>query len=116
MEERRKHKRLELNAQLEIERLDNGGITTVKMANIHVTDLSMSGMGFSSNERLEVGSYYDVKLTIWTKETIDAVLEIVREVDSMDSAYKYQYGGSFIGMTETDALKIEIYQIFNELS
>jgi hypothetical protein len=27
----------------------------------------------------------------------------------------YQYGGSFIGMTETDALKIDIYQIFNEL-
>ncbi|MCR5784228.1 MAG: PilZ domain-containing protein [Eubacterium sp.] len=116
MEERRKHKRLELNAKIEIERLDNGGVTTVKMANVNVTDLSMSGMGFTSDERLEVGSYYDVKLTIWTKETIDAVLEIVREVDATDGVHKYQYGGSFIGMTETDALKIEIYQIFNELT
>ena len=25
------------------------------------------------------------------------------------------YGGVFIGMTDTDALKIDIYQIFNEL-
>ncbi len=116
MEERRKHKRLELNVQLEIERLDNGGITTLKMADVDVTDLSMSGMGFASNEKLEVGSYYDVKLTIWTKETIDAVLEIVRSVDCNDGTHRYQYGGSFIGMTETDALKIEIYQIFNELS
>ena len=113
MEERRKHKRLELNVQLEIERLDIEGITTVKMANVNVTDLSMSGMGFLCSEKLEVGSYYDVKLTIWTKETIDAVLEIVREAQEPDGTHRY--GGSFIGMTETDALKIEIYQIFNEL-
>ena len=27
----------------------------------------------------------------------------------------FHYGGVFIGMTDTDALKIDIYQIFNEL-
>ena len=27
----------------------------------------------------------------------------------------YHYGAVFIGMTDTDALKIDIYQIFNDL-
>ena len=26
----------------------------------------------------------------------------------------YHYGATFIGMTDTDALKIDIYQLFNE--
>ena len=26
----------------------------------------------------------------------------------------YEYGGHFVGMTEADALKIQIYQMFNE--
>ncbi len=109
-EERRKHKRLELDVSVEIERLDNDGITTLKYANVQVTDISKSGMGFTSKEKLEVGSFYDVRLQIWTKEIISAVIEIVRR----DGDDPYHYGSTFIGMTETDALKIEIYQIFNE--
>ena len=27
----------------------------------------------------------------------------------------YRYGGIFIGMSNTDALKIDIYQIFNDI-
>ena len=47
----------------------------------------------------------------FTKETIEAVIEIVRceEVDGT-----YHYGAKFIGMIESDALKIDIYQIFYE--
>lgn len=26
----------------------------------------------------------------------------------------YRYGGVFVGLTDTDALKIDIYQIFND--
>ncbi|MCR4841837.1 MAG: PilZ domain-containing protein [Eubacterium sp.] len=109
-EERRRHKRLDLNVSVEIERLDDDGITTLKYANVNVADISKSGMGFTSKEKLEVGSFYDVRLQIWTKEIINAVIEIVRR----DGSDPYRYGCTFIGMTETDALKIEIYQIFNE--
>ena len=112
MEEKRKHKRLDLDVTVQLERLDKDGVTTLKFVHVEITDLSRSGIGFKSNQPLEVGTYYDTKLTIWTKEVIDAVIEIVRRKDGEDG---FEYGAEFIGMTDTDALKIDIYQIFNEL-
>ena len=47
------------------------------------------------------------------KEVVDAVIEIVRRDALPEGGYKY--GCRFIGMTDTDALKIDIYQIFNDL-
>ena len=111
MEEKRKHKRLDLKVTLEIERLDEDGVTTLKLAHIDVKDLSQSGIGFTSKQCLKLGSYYNAKLQIWTKEVIDTVLEIVRRDEHGE---EYYYGAEFIGMTDTDALKIDIYQIFNE--
>ena len=112
MEDRRKHKRLDLDVTVQLERLDYEGITTLKYVKVDVFDLSKSGIGFKCKEPLEVGTFYDVKLQIWTKEIIDAVIEIVRCNKKEDTN---EYGATFIGMTETDSLKIDIYQIFNEL-
>lgn len=111
MKEKRKHKRLELDVTLELERLDKDGVTTLKYTHVEVKDLSRSGIGFTSAQCLEVGSYYNTKIQIWTKEIIDSVIEIVRR-DENDNGYSY--GAEFIGMTGTDALKIDIYQLFNE--
>ncbi|MCR4956278.1 MAG: PilZ domain-containing protein [Lachnospiraceae bacterium] len=113
MEERRKSKRLELEVTIQIERLDKEDTTTLKYVKVGVTDISKTGIGFIAKEPLEVESFYDCKLQIWTKEVIDSVIEIVRVNRNADGSYNY--GARFIGMTETDALKIEIYQLFNEL-
>jgi D-mannonate dehydratase len=112
MEEKRKHKRLDLDVNVQLERLDEEGITTLKYVHVEVTDISRSGIGFKSQQALEIGTYYDARIQIWTKEIIDAVIEIVRREDKDGG---YQYGGIFIGMTDTDALKIDIYQLFNDL-
>lgn len=112
MEEKRKHKRLELDVSIQLERLDEEGVTTLKYIHVDVADISRSGLGFKSRQQLEVGSYYDTKIQIWTKEVVDAVIEIVRVEETEDG---YKYGCVFIGMTDTDALKIDIYQIFNDL-
>lgn len=112
MEEKRKHKRLDLDVSVQLERLDEDGITTLKYVHVDVTDISRSGLGFKSNQPLEIGSFYDTKIQIWTKEVVDAVVEVVREEDMEDG---YKYGGVFIGMSDTDSLKIDIYQIFNDL-
>lgn len=109
--EKRRHKRLDLNVSVQLERLDNDGITTLKYVTVDVVNLSKSGIGFNCKQPLEVGSFYDCKLTIWTKEVIDAVLEIVRCDKQPDTI---NYGATFVGMTDTDALKIEIYQLFND--
>ena len=112
MDEKRNSRRLDLDVTVELERIDdNKGVTTVKLVHVDTIDLSKSGIGFTSKVALDVDSYYNTKLQIWTKETIDAVIEIVRceEKDGI-----YHYGAKFIGMLESDALKIDIYQIFYE--
>ena len=52
------------------------------------------------------------RIQIWTKEVIDAVIEIVRKQKMEDGTDKY--GATFIGMSDTDAIKIDIYQVFRE--
>ena len=113
MEEKRKHKRLDLDVSIQLERLDEDGVTTLKYVHVNVNDISRSGLGFKSPQKLDVGTYYDTKIQIWTKEVVDAVIEIVRVGEESDG--EYHYGAIFIGMTDTDALKIDIYQIFNDL-
>ena len=112
LEERRKDRRLDLDVTVELSRIDEGdGVTTLKLVHVDITDLSHSGIGFKSNQELKVGSYYNTKLKIWTKEEIDAIIEIVR-CDKTDNGYIY--GASFVGMIEADSLKIDIYQLFYE--
>lgn len=112
MEEKRRHKRLDLDVSVELERLDEDGVTTLKYMHVDVTDISRSGIGFKSKKKLEDGPYYDIKIQIWTKEIVNAVIQIVRCVEEGDF---YRYGCEFIGMSETDALKIDVYQIFNDI-
>ena len=112
MSEKRNAKRLDLDVTIELERIDQAqGNTTVEHIKVDTVDMSKSGIGFISDKELELESFYNTKLQIWTKETIDAVIEIVRceEIDGT-----YHYGAKFIGMIESDALKIDIYQIFYE--
>ena len=112
MDEKRNSRRLDLDVTVELERIDDHkGVTTLKLVHVDITDLSKSGIGFSSKAALEIGSYYNTKLQIWTKETIESVIEIVR-CEELDGVY--HYGAKFVGMIESDALKIDIYQIFYE--
>ncbi len=112
MEEKRKHKRLDLNVSIQLEKLNEDGVTTYKYMDVEVTDISRSGLGFNAKQELEIGTFYDTKIQIWTKEVVDAVIEVVRCSKDGD---RYHCGCVFIGMTDTDALKIDIYQIFNDL-
>ena len=112
MDEKRNSRRLDLDVTVELERIDDSqGVTTLKLVHVDIVDLSKSGIGFNSKAELAIGSYYNTKLQIWTKETIEAVIEIVRCEEREDG---YHYGAKFVGMIESDALKIDIYQIFYE--
>ena len=74
MEEKRKNKRLDLDVNVQLERLDEDGVTTLKFVHVDVTDISKSGIGFDCKKKLEMNSYYDAKIQIWTKEVVDAVI------------------------------------------
>lgn len=113
MEEKRRSQRLELQVNIQMERIDEeDGITTVKYAKVDVTDLSRNGIGFTARQQLQEHTYYNTEIQIWTKEVINAVIKIVRRQEDADGS-SYHYGAEFIGMTDADALKIDIYQMLN---
>ncbi len=114
MEEKRRSKRLDIDVRVEIERIDQENITTVKYMEVDVTNISKTGLAFRVPKvKMEIGACFDAKIQIWTKETIDTVFKVVR-VNQLDDDI-YEYGCTFVGMTDTDALKIEIYQLFNDV-
>lgn len=51
MEEKRRYKRLELDVSIELERLDETGITIVKYSHADVVDISRSGIGFKAAQK-----------------------------------------------------------------
>lgn len=108
MDERRRRKRTDLDAQLKIKRTDGSSIEEVS---IDVVDVSLTGIGFMCADDLELGAIYEGTLTIWTKEKIKVFLDIVRrnEVDG-----KYNYGAHFVGMPDLYKRKIGVYQTVEE--
>ncbi len=106
MEERRRSIRTELGAELLMKRLDREEETK---SEIRVCDVSKSGLGFECDEELEIGSVYEVFLTIWTKEVIHCFVRVIRRQEGTN-----RYGSLFVGMTDQDAYRIEVYQTVEE--
>jgi hypothetical protein len=104
MQERRKHVRIELKATLNITRLDDAESPEPV---IEVEDVSRTGIGFYCDKPLRIGSVYEADLTIWTEEKLHCFLRITRMGVQGDSFF---YGALFIGMTEVDATRIDVYQ------
>ena len=104
MLEKRKHKRLKMEHALELARLNADGTADGGVVNADILNLS--------RKRLEVGSYYDTRISLFSREMIDAVLEIVH-VEEQEKGY--YYGGEFIGISDSDAVKIDIYQVFHDI-
>ena len=104
MLEKRKHKRLKMEHALELARLNADGTADGGVVNADILNISRGGVGFLSRKRLEVGSYYDTRISLVSREMIDAVLE-----------KGYYYGGEFIGISDSNAVKIDIYQVFHDI-
>lgn len=112
MLEKRKHKRLKMEHALELARLNADGTADGGVVNADILNISRGGVGFLSRKRLEVGSYYDTRISLFSREMIDAVLEIVH-VEEQEKGY--YYGGEFIGISDSDVVKIDIYQVFHDI-
>lgn len=112
MEERRKNRRIGLESKLMLKRLDQN--EPASEVAIDVTDVSKTGVGFVCDTPLEIGAVYESFLAIWTKEVLHAFLEIIRIEKKADD--KFEYGAIFIGMSETDAGRIETYGTIEEMN
>ncbi len=113
MEEKRKSKRMDLDCKLVLKRLDQAEAGAAQEVSIHVLDVSKTGVGFECPEKLSIGGVYECYLTIWTKETIHSFIQVVRALKK--ETYNF-YGGIFIGMSETDINRINIYSEFSEVN
>lgn len=111
MEERRKSKRMELEAKLMVKRLDS---TEKHAVVINITDVSRTGVGFSCPDQLDIRAVYECYLTIWTKEVIHVFLQIVRS--DIEGTEGFHYGAVFIGMSEQDAFRISVYEQFSAIN
>lgn len=110
MEEKRKSKRLDLGGEIILSRLDNNDSSNSK-ANVSIKDVSKTGIGFTCDSTLSIGAVYECNLTLWTKETIHCFIEIVR---AFEKEGQFMYGGIFVGMSEMDMKRIEIYSTFKD--
>lgn len=108
MVERRKNKRMELRSKLIVKRLDSG---IEEEVGIEVINVSKTGIGFHSDELLDIGAVYESYLTIWTQERIHAFIEVIRIEIQADG---FNYGGLFIGMPEMDLQRIDVYKMVSE--
>ena len=104
MDERRRRERTDLDAQLIIKRTDGSSIEEVA---IDVTDVSITGIGFTCTEELELGVIYEGTLTIWTKERLKVFLDVVRRREVEGTI---NYGAHFVGMPDLYKRKIGVYQ------
>ena len=66
MLEKRKHKRLKMEHALELARLNADGTVDGGIVNADILNISRGGIGFLSRKRLEVGSYYDTKISLFS--------------------------------------------------
>lgn len=78
---------------------------------VEITDVSTTGIGFTSDVQLMVGEIVKGELKIWTKHKMEVVLKIVRNAVEEDG---YSYGSIFVGLQQNDQLGIQIYQMFND--
>ncbi len=117
MHEKRKSKRLDIDVKIKLNPVKNiKNVQDLKKEDIDVTlvNISREGLAFKSAEELKLNTYYDVNIILWTKETFQSVIEIVR-MENLDNDEETVYGCRFIGIRPADQLKIQIYEILNDV-
>ena len=85
IEKKRRAKRIPLEANLAMNRIDGGKGEIVP---IQILDVSKSGLGFECARELEMGSVYDIELVLWTKEKINTFITIILFKRSLNTIYK----------------------------
>lgn len=109
MDERRKHTRLPINLELEVNKLfkqDNEIIDEIN-AEIEVVDISKTGIGFVSEAEFPTGYYFNAKIEFDEKKFFYCVIKIIREIKQ--EGYNL-YGCEFVGLAEFLSNKVDEYE------
>lgn len=116
MQERRRSNRMKIDVSIKLNSVKNGAADIERLnkeaITVDLVNLSKDGLAFTSEEKLELNTFYDTSIVLWTKEKFDSVIEIVR-MENMGNGPTL-YGCRFIGIMPSDQLKIQIYEMVNE--
>lgn len=107
--ERRRTKRLPIDLELEVNKLykqDNIFINGIS-ADICVTDISKTGIGFVSDAKLPKDYYFDATIRLGEDDFFRAVIKIIR-INPVDDN-QTSYGAEFVGLAQFLASKIDSY-------
>lgn len=100
MEEKRRAKRMPITLSLEINNLykqDNVQVVDLH-APIEVTDISKTGVGFSTKSVLPIGYYFNANINLGNEDTLHSVIQIIRTQPGHDDTTIY--GCQFVGMAD----------------
>ena len=115
VQEKRKSKRIGINVKIKLQKVSNNLIAfglKEEEFEVNVVNISKDGMAFRTKERLALNSFYDTQVVLWTKESFDTVIEIVRMENFGEEGTLY--GCRFVGISAADQFKIDVYQIVSE--
>ena len=111
-QERRRANRMDIDVVIKLNSVNNKKNVTaeeVREIEVEVVNMSKDGLAFESSEKLELNTYYDTTVMLWTKEKFQTIIEIVRIEEAGNG--KMLYGCRFIGIMPSDQLKIQIYEM-----
>lgn len=115
--EKRWAKRMGINAKIRLQSIKNNKAIAFNLNkdefDVEVVNISKGGMAFRTAEFLPLNSFYDAQVVLWTKETFEAIIEIVR-MENLGDDDNTTYGCKFIGLGLADQFKIDVYQIVTE--
>lgn len=116
IKEKRWAKRMSINAAIKLKSIRNNKYVIAANEDefeVEIINISKGGMAFKTIEQLPINSYYDANVILWTKETFNAVVEIVR-MENENVGEPITYGCKFIGLPPAEQFKIDVYDIVNE--
>ncbi len=115
--EKRWAKRMKINAVIKLRSVKESKSPNADVnkdeIEVSVINISKGGIAFTSKEFLPLNSYYESKITLWTKESFEAIIQIIR-MESIEDSEDVMYGCRFIGLSPSDQFKIDVYQIVSE--
>lgn len=113
--ERRRSNRMDINVRIELNSVRSKDVAdkeTTEAFDVSVVNISKDGLAFTTKETLQMNTYYNTTVLLWTKEKFQTVIEVVRMEKCGDETL---YGCRFIGIMPADQLKIQIYEMVSEI-
>ena len=107
-QENRKAKRISTHLKLKMEPFETGG----EPVEADVLNLSKGGLGFETKVPLPDNMFFKANLVLESKDSMETVIETIRHGETIDG--RIQYGGRFVGLSESDQFKIEVFRLFAE--